>query len=169
MIEVLVHCYLYIRKIYPNGIFKKSIKYGSPVYTSIYPPLNAYIKDILNGARHLNKTKRLHKLEIQLYKDDEDESTRKLITLETFVLDDIAKQYFDIENDEYLFDFEEVCRVGLLELSEKAKNLGPLPVGTKFRICVQTTQSAFVKMCNESKLQVVVFFCHAHTLKLMSR
>lgn len=156
MIEIFVHCYLYLRKIYPNGIFKKHIKYGTAVYSSVYPSLNAYIKEILKGARYLNKTKRLHNVQIQLYVDDES-TTAKSITLETFVLDDIAKQCFDVDNDDYLFDYEETCRVSLFELSEKVKNLEPLPEGTKFRICVQTTQSAFVKMTNASKIQVSYF------------
>lgn len=151
MIEICIHLFLYLRKIYPNGIFKKQKKYGSLIYVSIYPPLNKYINDVLKGAKHLNKLRRLNKIEIQLYTEIDDD--KKQIPLETFILDDIIKYSIDITNDEHLIEFEESCKIVIMELYDKLKNLKPLPKNTKFKISLITTQSAYVNMITESKIE----------------
>lgn len=152
MIEICIYLFLHVRKVYPTSIFKKCRKYGLLIYTSIYPPLNKHINDILNGARHLNRLKRLNKIEIQLYTENEDDT--KQTPLETLILDDILKYFIDIKNDEHLLEFEESCRVVLMDLNDKLKNLKPLPNDTKFKVNLITTQSAYVNMINESKIEV---------------
>jgi len=86
LIEVSIHCILYARKIYPEGIFELKKKYNVPVHVrhfffiksisvfyhmifkvSIYPKLNSYINGTLNAVKSLLKLKKLCKLDICFY------------------------------------------------------------------------------------------------------
>lgn len=84
LIEVSIHCILYARKIYPEGIFELKKKYNVPVHVrlffnncsefdhmifqiSIYPKLNSYINGTLSAVKSLLKLKKLCKLDVCFY------------------------------------------------------------------------------------------------------
>ena len=48
-LEVAVHLILYVREVYPVGIFQKPKKYNVPVQMSCHPELNQYIQDTLKN------------------------------------------------------------------------------------------------------------------------
>uniref|UniRef100_A0A8C5UPC4 Mitotic arrest deficient 2 like 2 n=1 Tax=Microcebus murinus TaxID=30608 RepID=A0A8C5UPC4_MICMU len=52
-LEVAVHLILYVREVYPVGIFQKRKKYNVPVQMSCHPELNQYIQDTLHCVKPL--------------------------------------------------------------------------------------------------------------------
>uniref|UniRef100_A0A8B9M9I3 Mitotic spindle assembly checkpoint protein MAD2B n=1 Tax=Accipiter nisus TaxID=211598 RepID=A0A8B9M9I3_9AVES len=52
-LEVAVHLILYVREVYPIGIFQKRKKYNVPVQMSCHPELNQYIQDTLHCVKPL--------------------------------------------------------------------------------------------------------------------
>ncbi|XP_045155213.1 mitotic spindle assembly checkpoint protein MAD2B isoform X1 [Echinops telfairi] len=52
-LEVAVHLILYVREVYPVGIFQKRKKYNVPVQMSCHPELNRYIQDTLHCVKPL--------------------------------------------------------------------------------------------------------------------
>lgn len=168
MIEVLIHSILYVRDIYPIGIFKKGQIYSKVIYQSIYPPLNEYIGNVLSTARQLKRLKQLYKIELQIYQDDANNSMNVIenYVFEIKQLDDV----FQINNkldDKYLIEFEENVRIILLNLDDKMKQLKKLPTGgAKFKINLQTTQSNFVKLTNNNELEVMLFYIYIEILEI---
>lgn len=90
-LEVIINQVLYLRGVYPSQIFKKlkvnnfldmlrfpkifitqycSQVYSLPVFISLYPPLNTYIKDVLMEMSTLLMAKKLKKVEVRLNKSD---------------------------------------------------------------------------------------------------
>lgn len=150
VLEVFINCILYTRNVYPSAIFKKRRKYGTAVYACIYPPLNDYITNVLRSARELRSTKQLHKVEVVLFKDEH-------TILERFVFEMNGLPISDQHDDKYLIAFENELRNILLGLDEKFKNLISLPSDVLFKVNLYTTESAFVKLSNNAKLQVRVW------------
>ncbi|XP_008401799.1 mitotic spindle assembly checkpoint protein MAD2B-like, partial [Poecilia reticulata] len=52
-LEVAIHLILYVREVYPSGIFQKRKKYNVPVQMSCHPELNQYIQDTLHCVKPL--------------------------------------------------------------------------------------------------------------------
>ncbi|RXM91588.1 Mitotic spindle assembly checkpoint protein MAD2B [Acipenser ruthenus] len=52
-LEVAIHLILYVREVYPSGIFQKRKKYSVPVQMSCHPELNQYIQDTLHCIKPL--------------------------------------------------------------------------------------------------------------------
>lgn len=154
MLEVFINNILYVRRAYPNAIFQRQKMYNTLVYTSIYPPLNEYISNVLKSALALMKSKQLKKLEIVFYIEQN-------IKLETFIFEfENLQSIIDMSltMDEYynLSEFEEKMRSLLLTLDNKCKNLQNLPSKFNFKINLHTTQAGFVKITDNVKLQVCV-------------
>ena len=53
----------------------------------------------------------------------------------------------------YLNKFEEQIRASFQLLERRCKTLNEIPKSSKFKICLVTTDSAFLKICNESQFQ----------------
>lgn len=66
MLEVCTHNVLFLRRIYPFGIFQPRQLYGCTVHRSRFPTLNEYIANALRAAQFLHHTNQLHKFEIVL-------------------------------------------------------------------------------------------------------
>lgn len=148
-LEVFINHILYVRDIYPAQIFKKRRIYNTPVYVSIYPPLNTYLYKVLRTSRELLKSEELECVEILLYRDEHKEYERYKFKIK-----------FDrsIGNiDEFLLDFEEQLRSALSLLAERLKGLEKSPSDSKFRILVHTTQAAFVRLTHNSHYQVHIY------------
>lgn len=145
VVEVFINSILYARNIYPTSIFRKKKCYNSSVFTSIYPPLNEYVKNILMTARELIKTSKLYRIELLIYK--------KELNLESFIFEINNNQETDGSiRDKYLIGFEEDIRKSLLNLDERIKTLDPIPKDVQFKIFMHTTESSFVKLTNNTEL-----------------
>ncbi|KAK9692679.1 HORMA domain [Popillia japonica] len=54
--EVIIHNILYVRKLYPHQIFKKTKKYGTVVYQLIHPEVRDYITKCLKAIHFYLKS-----------------------------------------------------------------------------------------------------------------
>lgn len=135
---------------YPSGIFRKRKAYNIPVFISILPPLNKYIENILKSARELKISRKLYKLELLIFKD-EDKNLESYI----FELGEMNEKHMSEIEDTYLIEFEEQIRSSLLKFDSSIKNFKKLPKNVTFKILLHTTQSAFVKLTNNTQIEVI--------------
>lgn len=144
-LEVFINHILYVRDVYPGQIFKKRRIYNTPVYISIYPPLNTYLYKILRASRELLKTQELQAMELLLFKDDKQIYERYLLRTQEPAI---------ATNDEFLLEFEDQLRTSLCRVSERLKGLAKLSSDCKFKILLHTSQSAFVRLTHNAHYQV---------------
>lgn len=144
---MFINSILYAREIYPTSIFRKKKCFNSSIFASIYPPLNEYIKNVLKTARELIKTSKLHRIEMVIYKNE--------LNLESFIFEiNNNQESIEARRDKYLIGFEEDIRKSLLNLDEKIKTLNKLPQDVQFKIFFHTTESSFVKLTNNSDIEI---------------
>ncbi|XP_073823521.1 DNA polymerase zeta subunit 2 [Musca autumnalis] len=146
-IEVFVNHILYTRDVYPAQIFKKRRIYNTPVFVSIYPPLNTYLYKVLRTVRELLKTGELEGVEVLLYKDD-----TEIYEKYTFQINPQSSGRISVE-DEFLMDFEEQLRSSLYSLAERVKTLEKLPSDCKFKVLIYTNQVGFVRLSHNPHYQ----------------
>ncbi|ETE60784.1 Mitotic spindle assembly checkpoint protein MAD2B, partial [Ophiophagus hannah] len=127
-LEVAIHLILYVREVYPTGIFQKRKKYNVPVQMSCHPELNRYIQDTLHCVKPL------------LEKND----------VEKVVLVILDKEHHPVER----FVFE-IMQPPLLAISVCDAVLDNNPPGCTFTILVHTREAA---MRNMEKIQVIKDF-----------
>lgn len=176
MLEVFINTILYIREVYPAGIFRRRKMYNTVVYVSIYPALNEYLVKILTTVQLLKKAKKLHKVELIIYKT---ENKNQLPCTETI----LEKFVFEVEasptpistkvgstsmlddrwtHDKYLIEFEEEIRKSLIQFDQIAKNLDRLVncENVNFRIKLETTEAGFVELTHKmnSKEDVIATY-----------
>uniref|UniRef100_A0A1B0GDF1 HORMA domain-containing protein n=1 Tax=Glossina morsitans morsitans TaxID=37546 RepID=A0A1B0GDF1_GLOMM len=152
-LEVLLNHILYLRDVYPTQIFKKRRIYNTPVYISIYPPLNSYLYNVLKSARELLKNNELRCLEAKLYKED----SANYEVYRFMIANPIA--FNKEKQDEFLIDFEEQIRASLYLMAERLKLLPKLPNDARFKVLLQTTQAAFVKFSQNPHHQNFPWIC----------
>ncbi|XP_030375752.1 mitotic spindle assembly checkpoint protein MAD2B [Scaptodrosophila lebanonensis] len=143
-IEVLVNHLLYVRGVYPPQIFKKRRVFNTPVFVSIYPPLNNYLTNILNAAQELLRRQELQCLEVIIYRDDMEHMESYRCELESLP---------NGQDDQYLLLYEQQLRAALYKLSERLKPLPKLTEDAKFKVHLHTTQSAFIQLNNNAQHQ----------------
>lgn len=86
-------------------------------------------------------------MEMVIYKNE--------LNLESFIFEINNEQESDeSRRDKYLIEFEEDIRKSLLNLDEKVKTLDKLPKDVQFKIYFHTTESSFVKITNNSDIEV---------------
>lgn len=144
VLEVYMNYILYGRQVYPSAIFRKRRSFSTFVYKSIYPPLNDYLKNILETVRTLKWIKKLHKVEMILYQNDN--------ILENYIFD-IEDLHEIGSDDKYLIEFEENIKRSIAVLEGRLKGLKPLQGDTNFKIVLHTTQSAFVSLAGNKQLE----------------
>lgn len=170
MFEVLTHNILFIRQVYPFGIFQKRRMYNCTVQRSRFPPLNEYITNALEAARFLHKAGQLHKFEIVLGELDGGTNKWESYFIEiatanvknggTAATTSVgAKRVLRADNAhadyERLVQFEEKMRATMLSLDGKCKNLNALPKDRlTFRIQLHTTRSGQAMLTDDVNLQV---------------
>ncbi|XP_034663355.1 mitotic spindle assembly checkpoint protein MAD2B [Drosophila subobscura] len=148
-IEVLLNHILYVRGIYPAQIFKKRRIYNTPVYVSIYPPLNTYLAGVLRSARELLARRDLKCFEIILYHSENQPLESYMLQLD--ILESGAAR--QPAEDPHLIEYEQQLRVALHKLSERVKPLPKLPGNCQFKVHLHTTQTAFVQFSHEAQYQ----------------
>lgn len=152
MLDVFFNSILYVRDVYPSAIFRPRRVYSTGVYVSILPPLNDYLKKVLQTAQELHVEKNLRSVELVIYREGfemfDDYFEERV--LEKFV--------FQVEPNEdyktlrrtnvgsYLLKFEEQVRQALFQLNHICKNMQPLEYEHNFRIQLETTELAFTQL-----------------------
>ncbi|XP_058823699.1 DNA polymerase zeta subunit 2 [Topomyia yanbarensis] len=145
LLEIYINTILYAREIYPPEIFRERKAYNIPVHISILKPLNEYLGKTLQAARELKRQRKLNKVEILVYKHDASH-------LESYVFE-LEDREFALETDEHLIELEEQIRISLLNLDGQLKTLRKLPSNATFKVLLHTTEAAFVRLENSSKLE----------------
>lgn len=143
-IEIYITQILYLRSIYPRQIFRKHKAYGLPVYCSIYPPLNEYLKGSIIAIDELINKGELNAVEVMLYNENHKES---------FIIDKL-KDFSISESDKYLMSIHENFRKAIYDLETKCKALRKFSRSYKFKVLLHTKEKAYRHICNESKHQV---------------
>ncbi|XP_050071152.1 DNA polymerase zeta subunit 2 [Anopheles maculipalpis] len=153
MMEIYINSILYKRKLYPEAIFRIRKAYNMPVYISIYTALNDYIAQTLRAARELITNRKMRRLEVIIFKEQEN-------PLESYVFElNYDGTASGLASDENLSAFEEELRKSLLSLDARMRDLKKLTesVDLKFKILLHTTQSAYVKLGADARLQSFPF------------
>lgn len=158
-IEVLLNHILYVRGVYPQQIFKKRRIYNTPVFVSIFPPLNNYLAGVLRSVRELMRRNELHSLDVILYHDE-----NKPLECYQMLVESLVSGASE-NDDPHLIEYEQQLRSAIYKLSERVKQLTKLPPGTtSFKIHLHTSQDAFVRLSHESQFQEFPFL-QAENLK----
>lgn len=150
-IEIYINQIIYQRALYPRQIFRKHKAYAIPVYCSIYPPLNDYLKGTLKAIEELVNKNELKSMELLIYNNENDYR-------ESFVIDNI-RDFSVSESDKYLMSIHDEFRKCLYELEIKSKSLRKFTRSAKFKINLHTKEKMYRRLCNESKHQVSIISC----------
>lgn len=170
MLDVFFNSILYLRDVYPSGIFRRRRIYSTAIYASIYPPLNNYLKKVLKTASDLKSQQKLRKVELVIFKeeftifdDDVDEQILEKFVFQIEQNDNNNKWQDKMDLGEYLMEYEEQVRQALYQINYVMKNMKPLD-GSEcgFRIELETTQDAFVDLVNKSNSQAEVRGFHIY-------
>ncbi|XP_063708549.1 DNA polymerase zeta subunit 2 [Culicoides brevitarsis] len=154
-LEVFVHTVLYVRKLYPDEIFRRRKIYGVPIFVSIYPALNEYLVMVLKTAKYLLTEQKLEKLEIVFYRNTDAGEHR----LESYCVEfDVFSQSRRNEKDVHLYDFEDVARKSLLQLEDRIRGVGKLPSNAKFKLLLHTTRTAYLSLNEKPDLCEFLWF-----------
>lgn len=160
MLDVFFNSILYLRDVYPSGIFRRRRIYSTAIYASIYPPLNDYLKKVLKAALELKSQQKLHKVEMVIFREEftifDDDVDEQILEKFVFQIEqnDNNKWQEKMDLGEYLIEYEEQVRQALHQINYVMKNMKPLD-GSEcgFRIELETTQDAFVDLVNKNNSQ----------------
>lgn len=144
-LEVAFNQLLYTRGVYPDGIFRKSKKYGVAVMTNCHPELGQYIRNVLTGLKTLMLTGDVGKVVLQITSYDEKPLERFVFELCMFAMEQIdTSSSYSIE--QYLRDL-------LLKINTCDCMLTPLKKECSFLITVETKESTARDMANNEEFQ----------------
>lgn len=150
-VEVYINSVLYLRGLYPAQIFHRRKFCNLPVWCSIYPKLNDYLREIYLAIGDLKLNSQLGQINLLIYKENVE-------NIEENHVIEVVKDFDVAEQDKYLMNIEEKFRKSLLTLEKRCKNLKPLSKGYEFKIFLHTTEASYINHCNESKFQVTLKF-----------
>ncbi|XP_062715020.1 DNA polymerase zeta subunit 2 [Aedes albopictus] len=148
LVEIYINTILFARQLYPAGIFRERRAYNIPVHISIFKPLNEYLARTLRAARELKNRRKLHKIELVVFREEPPAAT----TLESYVFE-LEDRDFSLQSDDNLLELEEQIRKSLLSLDGRLKALKKLPSDATFKVLLHTTEAAYVALGNCSSLQ----------------
>ncbi|KAJ0036565.1 hypothetical protein NQD34_005242 [Periophthalmus magnuspinnatus] len=170
-LEVAIHLILYVREVYPSGIFQKRRKYNVPVQMSCHPDLNQYIQDTLYCIKPLIekvKEKTLfilsnatNDLPAILFLQNEAEKVVVVIMdkghhpVERFVFEISQPTLLSISSETLLSHVEQLLRAFILKISVCDAVLNNNPPDCSFSVLVHTRESATRNM---EKVQVIKDF-----------
>ncbi|XP_046854215.1 mitotic spindle assembly checkpoint protein MAD2B-like [Xenia sp. Carnegie-2017] len=140
-LEVAVHFILYMREVYPAGIFEKRMKYNVAVQMSCHPELNQYIQNVLYSIKPCLEKGEVEKFAVAII-------DKELHPLERFVFE--IKSGYDFvslrKEDPCFFKIESTLRAFLLKIGVCDAMLQPNPSDCRFSIMVYTKQSSEMKI-----------------------
>ncbi|XP_064423801.1 mitotic spindle assembly checkpoint protein MAD2B isoform X1 [Latimeria chalumnae] len=147
-LEVAVHLILYVREVYPIGIFQKRKKYNVPVQMSCHPELNQYIQDTLHCIKPLIEKNDAEKVVVVIMDKEHH-------PVERFVFEISQPPLLSISSESLLSHMEQLLRAFLLKISVCDAILDSNPPGCTFTVLVHTRESATRNM---EKIQVIKDF-----------
>ncbi|TWW56264.1 Mitotic spindle assembly checkpoint protein MAD2B [Takifugu flavidus] len=147
-LEVAIHLILYVREVYPSGIFQKRKKYNVPVQMSCHPELNQYIQDTLHCMKPLIEKNDAEKVVVVIM----DKEHRPV---ERFVFEISQPTLLSISSDSLLSHVEQLLRAFILKISVCDAVLNNNPPGCSFSVLVHTREAATRSM---EKVQVIKDF-----------
>lgn len=148
-LEVAIHCILYSRKLYPDGIFTLKKKYGVPIHVSMYPDLNDYIFESLKAVKDVLLKNELKQIDIYFYN-----RLAKPIERFIFKINNLQQNIKDIENqDLYLLKLKELFRSFCLKLSINNSYMTPLPEDANFKIAIHASENASTSLSEDPQYQ----------------
>ncbi|KAE8591840.1 hypothetical protein XENTR_v10018589 [Xenopus tropicalis] len=109
-LEVAVHLILYVREVYPIGIFQKRKKYNVPVQMSCHPELNRYIQDTLHCVKPLIEKNDVEKVVVVILDKEHH-------PVERFVFEIAQPPLLSISSDSLLSHVEQLLRAFILKIS----------------------------------------------------
>ncbi|OWF46718.1 mitotic spindle assembly checkpoint protein MAD2B-like isoform X2 [Mizuhopecten yessoensis] len=134
-LEVSIHSILYLRDLYPRGVFEKRKKYNVPVQMCLHPDVCKYVVNIVDSVHRLNQLNQVEKIAMVILGPDHR-------PLERFVIE-IGRHSDNMKGDDrYLYQLEQSLRAFLLKLNVSDALLQPLPKDCTWAIQVETTESA---------------------------
>ncbi|XP_037948825.1 mitotic spindle assembly checkpoint protein MAD2B isoform X2 [Teleopsis dalmanni] len=149
-LEVFLNQILYLRRVYPSQIFKKRRIYNTPIFISIYPPLNEYLIKVLQMVRELHCNGVLTRVDLLLYKNENEIHERYTFNFRKHTPEDLL----DLpQNDEFLIKYEEILRTSLYTMAERLKSLESLPQDIRFKVFFHTTQECFIRFSQNPQYQ----------------
>ena len=142
-LEISINLILYVRGIYPDGIFRKCQKYGIAVMMSCHPDLNEYIKDVLIGIRSFILAGNVERVNLHI-------NTKEDATIERFVFEIQFFEHGGTQISPHSQGTEQYLRDFLLKINACDALLKPLPMSDDhtFALTVQTKESAANDMVN---------------------
>ncbi|KAK3565733.1 hypothetical protein QTP86_014987 [Hemibagrus guttatus] len=147
-LEVAIHLILYVREVYPSGIFQKRKKYNVPVQMSCHPELNQYIQDTLQCVKPLIEKNEAEKVVVVIMDKEHH-------PVERFVFEISQPPLLSISSDTLLSHVEQLLRAVILKISVCDAVLENNPPGCTFTVLVYTRESATRNM---EKVQVIKDF-----------
>ncbi|XP_017743509.1 PREDICTED: mitotic spindle assembly checkpoint protein MAD2B [Rhinopithecus bieti] len=158
-LEVAVHLILYVREVYPVGIFQKRkpaswATVPEPqtawccVQMSCHPELNQYIQDTLHCVKPLLEKNDVEKVVVVIL----DKEHRPV---EKFVFEITQPPLLSISSDSLLSHVEQLLRAFILKISVCDAVLDHNPPGCTFTVLVHTREAATRNM---EKIQVIKDF-----------
>ncbi|XP_078471368.1 mitotic spindle assembly checkpoint protein MAD2B isoform X3 [Lampetra planeri] len=134
-LEVAVHMILYVRQLYPLGIFEKRRKYNVPVQMSCHPEVNKYIEDTLHCIRPLLEQNAVEQFVVAIVNKENK-------PVERFVFEISPPNVASHSLDEMLAGLERALRAFLLKISVADSILEENPADCSFTIFVHTLENA---------------------------
>uniref|UniRef100_A0A8C4YVN7 Mitotic spindle assembly checkpoint protein MAD2B n=1 Tax=Gadus morhua TaxID=8049 RepID=A0A8C4YVN7_GADMO len=147
-LEVAIHLILYVREVYPSGIFQKKKKYNVPVQMSCHPELNQYIQDTLQCVKPLIEKNDAEKVAVVIMDKEHH-------PVERFVFEISQPPLLSISSDTLLSHVEQLLRAFILKISVCDAVLNSNPPGCSFTVLVHTREAATRNM---EKVQVIKDF-----------
>ncbi|KQL60795.1 mitotic spindle assembly checkpoint protein MAD2B isoform X2 [Amazona aestiva] len=122
-LEVAVHLILYVREVYPIGIFQKRKKYNVPVQMSCHPELNQYIQDTLHCVKPLLEKNDVEKVVVVILDKEHH-------PVERFVFEITQPPLLSISSESLLSHVEQLLRAFILKISvcDASSSFGRVPV-----------------------------------------
>jgi len=120
--------------------------YNTPVFVSIFPPLNTYLTGVLRSAQELLRRRELQCLELIVYQKESEH-------LESYKMSTVPRGDGQLADD-HLMEFEQKMRSAIYQISERMNQVRKFPAGScQFKIHLHTTQEAFIRLSHESQYQ----------------
>ncbi|NP_001161582.1 MAD2B-like protein [Saccoglossus kowalevskii] len=138
-LEVAFHLILYIRELYPPGIFERRKKYNVPVQMSCHPEVNQYITNVLQSVKPLIVKDELHRVVLAVLNSSHQ-------PVERFVFEIAPVIARSLSNDNYLLRLEQSLRAFLLKLNVCDAVLEEIPSDCSFIILVYTKESSVLEI-----------------------
>ena len=127
LLETALHSILYLRKLYPEAIFRKRQKYKIPVHMSVHKGVNEYVATSLRALRPYVEQRLLESVSVVV--TDPTGRHCETLTIELRVLDSAA---FSARDDPCLARLEASLAGLLLGLYGTLADCAPPPDGSSF-------------------------------------